>query len=118
MTIADVNATSTHRTDAGKNSQVGSIVPIDPSSRARSSSEEVKTEGDRVEISGRARTALAEARESEDLTFARNALADVPPLSSERISELTERINDGYYQQADVIGKIAERVGNELKDGV
>lgn len=117
MTITDVNAASTHRAESFTNNAVANATPVEPASRVRSSSEKEGIPVDRVEISDKARTALADARKSEDLAFARKALDSVSPLSEGRVSELTDRINNGYYKQADVIGQIAERAGSELKNG-
>lgn len=117
MTITDVNAASTHRAESFRNNSVANAAPVEPVSRTRSASEKEGIPTDRVEISDKARTALADARKSEDLSFARSALDAVPSLSEARVSELTERIKSGYYQQADVLGQVAERAGNELKNG-
>jgi hypothetical protein len=117
MTITDVNAATTHRAESFKNNAVANATPPEPPSRVRSSSEKEGIPVDRVEISDKARTALADARKSEDLAFARKALDSIPSLSEERVSELTERINSGYYKQADVLGQVAERAGSELKNG-
>lgn len=115
MNISDVNAT--HRTDLIRNNNVGNSGQVDSSSQGASSAES-REAGDRVEISDNARSALKDARKSEDLTFARKALDNVPSMSEERVAELTSRIKSGYYQQAEVIDQVARRVGSDLAEGL
>lgn len=118
MNISDVNATRSHRSDHLKNGNVGNSNPVDPSSQGASSSDAKSLNaGDRVEISDKARSALAEARQSEELSFARKALDNVPSLSEERIAELKDRIQSGHYQQPDVLGEIAKGAASELSGG-
>ncbi len=114
MNITDIIAT--HRTELLRNNSVGNSGHVDSSS-ADDSSPETREAGDRVEISDDARSALKDARKSEDLTFARKALNGVPQMTEDRIAELTDRIKSGYYQQADVIDQIAGRAGDELAAG-
>lgn len=109
MNISDVNAT-THRPDHLSNS--GSTEPISPGSRV--SDENVKSKADRVELSANARSA---ARSSDEITFARNALHNVPELSEARTAQIKDRIQSGYYNSGDVIQSIAERLGDELTGG-
>lgn len=118
MAISELSAAGTHHTDPLRHHSVGTTPPVDPSHKGRSSSEQIDDAGDRVEISERALAALADARKSEDLTFARTALDNTPSMSEERAAELLERIKSGYYEKADVLGQIADRVGDELKNGL
>ncbi len=109
MHISDVN-TATNRSDHLKNS--GSTEPVSPGNGA--SEEQAKTGSDRVEISDDARSA---ARSSDEVSFARNALQNVPELSEARTEQLKERIQSGYYNSGDVLQTIAERLGDELAGG-
>lgn len=118
MTISEINAAGTRHTDPLRHHGVGPTSPVDPSSKGRSPSENVDDAGDRVEISERARTALADARKSDDLSFARTALDNAASMSEERAAELMERVKSGYYQQADVLGQITDRLIDELKNDV
>lgn len=108
MNISDVNA-STHRTGHLKNAGVGSAEPVSPGRDA--ADEKTETRSDRVELSDGARNV---SRSSEELSFARNALQNVPKLSEARTAQLQDRIRSGYYNNADVLQTIAERLGNEL----
>lgn len=69
--------------------------------------------GDRVEISDAARAA-AENTQSRELTFARKALLGIPPLSSDRVADILERVKEGYYSQPEVVKEISEKISSEL----
>ncbi|GEM_PF-2864102 len=69
--------------------------------------------GDRVEISDAARTAANDAP-ARELALARKALNAVPELSSERISEIKSRIQDGYYTNPEVLRHVAAQIANDL----
>lgn len=114
MNISDLNA-SALRSDQLRNS---SVARIDPASRGRTVSDE-KTEAnaDRVEISDKAREALSDARSTEELSFARKALDNVPELSEERTAQIQDRIKSGYYNRADVLNMVAERLGSDVAAG-
>ncbi len=114
MNISDINGNLTHRSDILRNNGVGNSGQVEPSSQGASSTE-ARDAGDRVEISDDARDALKDARKAEELIFARKALGNLPSLSEERIEELADRIKSGYYQQHDVLEKVAQRAGGALK---
>ncbi len=118
MNISDVNATSTPRTDLLKNNSVGTSGSVDSSIQGDATSDLVDDPADRVEISDEARIALSDARQSEELSFARTALESLPEMTEERIAELIDRIRSRYYQQADVLGNVSERVGDTLRNDV
>lgn len=114
MNISDVNA-STHRSDHLNQSNVGGI---DPAAKGRDVSEQQRQENaDRIEISEQAQEALSKARTSDELTFARKALHSVPEMSAERTAEIQDRIKSGYYNRADVIENVADRLSTELSRG-
>lgn len=117
MNISDVNANPTHRSALVRNNSVGNSGQVDPSASDATSAES-REAGDRVEISDKARAALKDARKSEELTFARKALDNVPSMSDERIAELTNRIKSGYYQQPDILDQVARRAGGDLASGL
>lgn len=107
MHISDVNASK--RSDYLNNPGVGSTEPVSPTHRA--GEQRAESGSDRVEISEGARNA---SRSPVEITFARNALQNVPDLSEAKTAQLKERIQSGYYNDADVLHAVAERLGNEL----
>ncbi|MEX2400054.1 MAG: flagellar biosynthesis anti-sigma factor FlgM [Rhodothermales bacterium] len=111
MNISDVNGSSL-RTDQLKNAGVGRPEPAGPGREA--ADEAAQTTSDRVELSDKAKTSTPS---SEELTFARNALQNVPELSADRTAEIKDRIQTGYYSNPDTLQTIAERLGNELAGG-
>jgi anti-sigma28 factor (negative regulator of flagellin synthesis) len=107
MHISDINASN--RSDYLKNSGVGSTEPVSPTHRG--GEQKAESGSDRVEISDGARNA---SRSPVEVTFARNALQNVPDLSEAKTAQLKERIQSGYYNDSNVLHAIAERLGNEL----
>lgn len=82
----------------------GAVSAIQPSHAA----------GDRVEISDAARSAASDAQ-ARDVAFARKALLGIPPLSQDRISEIMQRVQEGYYSNdPDVLKHIAAQLGQDL----
>lgn len=118
MNISDVKATATPRLDLLKNNSVETSGSTEPPVREAVSRERADRSEDRVEISDEARASLSDARASDELSFARSALENLPPLTEDRITELTDRIKSRYYRQADVQGSISEMVGNELRKDI
>jgi anti-sigma28 factor (negative regulator of flagellin synthesis) len=68
---------------------------------------------DRVEISEAGRAAASDTQ-TRELNFARKALDGVSSLPEERVEAIHQRIQDGYYQQPDVIRQIATSVAINL----
>ena len=112
MKISDLNA-STQRPDQLKNANVGHA---SSAHAERSRADEAKSFAptDRVEISDKARAALADGRRSEELTFARKALHSVPEMSDERMAILKERIATGFYNRPEVLDQITTSAAGDL----
>ena len=112
MKISDLNA-STLRPDQLKNANAGHPAAAHTE---RSRADEAKSDApaDRVEISDKARAALADGRRSEELTFARKALHSVPEMSEERMAMLKERIATGFYNHPEVLDQIATSAAGDL----
>ena len=112
------NTTNLQRTEALRSANVGEagrvggenvqgpqkVAPTAPAGR------------DSVEISAAARAA-ADDTKVRDLEFARRALQGVAPMSAERTAELSQRVQDGYYNQPDVVQETAARVADNLQGG-
>ena len=64
-------------------------------------------EVDRVEISDTARK-LVDLRQA--VMAGRSALGSLPDVREDRVAEVRERLSVGYYQSAEVVNKVAEKV--------
>lgn len=65
---------------------------------------------DRVEISAeaRARASVDHPAESAELQRARKALLDIPPLDPQRVADVLDRVESGYYDRPEVVRMVAE----------
>lgn len=115
MNISDVKATGTLRTDLPKSKEITNSESLEQFTRDASVSKQDYRDEDRVELSAEARAALAEGRASEELSHARLALENLPELTEERVSQLTDRIKNGYYLRDDIQAQLSQFVGNELR---
>ncbi|MEM1126022.1 MAG: hypothetical protein AAGI71_05170 [Bacteroidota bacterium] len=75
---------------------------------------EASSTSDRVEISAQARASAPATVDTQELGFARKALYGIPPLSQERIADIFQRINEGYYSTPEVIKSVAERAAGDI----
>ncbi|HET6568455.1 MAG TPA: flagellar biosynthesis anti-sigma factor FlgM [Rhodothermales bacterium] len=71
------------------------------------------TASDRVEISDAARSAAGDIKLRE-LGFAQKALGGIAPLSQERIGEIKQRMESGYYHTPEAQRQIAMRIAQDL----
>ena len=86
----------------------GPVSPVAPVAPAASAS-------DSVQLSDAARAQQAEAAaQKAEVEQARAALNDLPGLSDDRVAELRQRVEEGYYDRPDVIAATAERVAQAL----
>lgn len=93
--------------------EVARSQPVPSSSSAERSPRE-----DRFELSDAARARQAEAAERQaEVESAREALGTLADLSPERIAHLRERVASGFYDRAEVIDAVAEKIANEAKRG-
>ena len=71
---------------------------------------------DRFELSDAARAHQAEAahRQSE-VESAREALGALAELSPERVAQLRERVASGFYERAEVIDAVAEKIAGTIQ---
>ena len=99
--VAAVDAARTGRTAR----ETAADAPASASSKA----------GDDVQISAEARARAAEGRRDagSEIETARVALRS-EPLSDARLHELRERVRTGYYDQPEVIGRVAEQAAADL----
>lgn len=68
---------------------------------------------DRVEISEAARSAAGDAAVRE-MTFAQKALGGIAPLSQERLGEIRQRMESGYYNSPEIQRELAMRIAQDL----
>ena len=70
---------------------------------------------DRIEISdaGRAAQAQEDAARTRDVATGLSALRELAP-TEERMSEIRQRVQDGYYTQPSTLKEVAERLANDL----
>lgn len=70
--------------------------------------------GDRVEISEAGRAAQTHnADRAREIEIGRSALHELAP-SPERLDEIRERVQEGYYNEPSTIKDVAERLANDL----
>lgn len=70
---------------------------------------------DRVVISHRARAALAEMRRIPEVDLSIKALMNAAPLTERRAVEVLRRIRQGFYQQPEVLRKMASVLTDALE---
>ena len=69
---------------------------------------------DRVEISDAGRAAQAQdVARAKDVAMGLKALHEVAP-PEEQMSEIRQRVQDGYYTQPDTLREVAERLASDL----
>ncbi len=73
--------------------------------------------GDRLSISEEAR-GLSSVSDSEDVTFSKLALRAVKPMSNERVSEIRDRLAEGFYTSDAVTQSITEAIADDLSTAV
>lgn len=90
--------------DAAQSANAGNQAPDAPE----------ETAGDRVEISDAARSAQSESGEDAALVKrGREALQD-SSLSSDRLAELQQRVENGFYSEPSSIQKVAEGLAEDI----
>ncbi|HEX7072011.1 MAG TPA: hypothetical protein VF190_14455 [Rhodothermales bacterium] len=99
MSIRDISLTPRHsdhlRNTSVSETQTSATSEVKKQAQSAQAPESAK---DRVEISEAGRKALAgSARSASEIEFARKALAEVPPLSDERIAQIRARLQEGFY---------------------
>lgn len=116
MNIRDVH-NGGYRPDSLRNGSVTDAGKVDPGVAARNGNDGPSSDPkDRVEISAGSRT-TQNGVAPEELVFARKALLGIPPLSDDRVADILQRIQEGYYSQPEILKAIAERYTQELNGG-
>lgn len=117
MDIRNVNSGSNIppdrlRPDAGQVDQVKEASPVENDTDDTSAA----PREDRVEISDAGQVASVDLDGSDvmELRMARRAMYDLPPLGSDRIAEVRDRIGDGYYSEPEQIRETARGIVSEL----
>lgn len=117
MDIRNVNSGSNVpsdrlRSDLNKVDQVEEASSVDNETDDSSSS----IPQDRVELSDAGQMASVDlaADDVMELRMARRAMYDLPPLSSDRVAELRDRVGTGYYGQPEQIKETARGIVAEL----
>lgn len=64
--------------------------------------------GDRVELSAAARTTTGGV-------FGNEPIEGIPPLADDRLNEIRQRIDSGYYSQPDVLAQTAASVTDAIR---
>lgn len=118
MDIRNINSGSNLPADQLRPDSRDKVDQVEKSSTAENDTEDTSTSTpqDRVEISDAGQMARVDLAPDEvaKLRMAHRALNDLPPLPSDRIDELKERVEDGYYSQPDQIRSTARGLAQEL----
>ncbi len=116
MNIRDLN-NSANRPDRSRNNAVNGAEKLQTGRIAQGGSEmQNQPAKDLVELSDKARAALAEGRLNQfvEAELARKELLGIPPLSEERAADILKRVSEGYFSQPDLIAKMAEQTADML----
>ena len=118
MNIGDVTNGSLSSSKHLKHKPVDAVAGVVARTTHRRDRKEGKQDlQDSIAISDEARRALeADQKQLIELKEAREALDALPELSEDRMRELKERIESGFYLQDDIIDQVAEKIaGNFVK---
>lgn len=117
MDIRNVNSGSNLSPDRLR-SEPNQIDRVEEASPVENDTDEASSSipQDRVELSDAGQMASVDlaADDVMELRMARRAMYDIPPISSDRVQELRDRIGTGYYSQPEQIKETARGMVAEL----
>ena len=117
MDIRNVNSGSNLPADRLQSEPKDNVNQVEESSSTKNDTDDTSTPTpqDRVEISDAGQMASADlSPEVMKLHMARRALENASPLSPERVAEIQERVQTGYYSEAGQIRDAARNIVHEL----
>lgn len=116
MDIHNVNSSSNLPPDRLRSEARDKVHQGEESSTPQNDPDGTPTPQDRVEISDAGQMASTDLSPEAviKLREARRALHDLPSLSADRAAELAERVQNGYYSDAQQIRRTARGIAHEL----
>lgn len=118
MDIRNVNSGSNVPADRLRSDSNNSVDQVEEASSVENDTDDASTSTpqDRVEISNAGQMANVELAPEDvmELRMARRAMEELPPLSPDRIADVRDRINTGYYSQPEQIRSTARNMVQEM----